>query len=247
MRRRLDIIEVERATKIRAKYLRAMEDEEWSLLPGPTFVKSFLRTYGDYLGLDSRLLVEEWKRRHERVSESDLPPLAPRPGRGGRGARGLRPPREPARWRGPVLVGGVLLLVLGGLYVLGQSTSDDESVPAPRATTTSNAEPGGAASENRKRRATRVRLQLRATAPVYVCLVDGAGRRLLNGINLQPGRPTRVYSARRLRLNLGNNAVRMRVNGRQVAVPSSGAGIGIELTPRGRRALPAGRRPTCAA
>ena len=54
MRNRIDISEVEAATKIRAKYLRALENEEWDLLPGPTFVKTFLRTYADYLGLDAR-------------------------------------------------------------------------------------------------------------------------------------------------------------------------------------------------
>ena len=37
MRRRIDMAEVESATKIRAKYLRALESEEWQLLPGPTF------------------------------------------------------------------------------------------------------------------------------------------------------------------------------------------------------------------
>ena len=54
MRARIDITEVETRTKIRAKYLRAIENEEWDLLPGPVYVKSFLRTYGDFLGLDSR-------------------------------------------------------------------------------------------------------------------------------------------------------------------------------------------------
>ena len=53
MRRRIDMAEVEAATKIRAKYLRALENEEWDLLPGPTFVKTFLRTYAEYLGLDA--------------------------------------------------------------------------------------------------------------------------------------------------------------------------------------------------
>src|SRR3954451_2267174 len=102
LRSRIDITEVEQATKIRAKYLRAMADEEWALLPGPTFVKSFLKTYGDHLGLDSRLLVEEWRRRHERVTEADLPPIAVRAGRGGAG-RGGRMPREPGPWRGVLL------------------------------------------------------------------------------------------------------------------------------------------------
>ena len=54
MRRRIDMTEVEAATKIRAKYLRALENEEWDLLPGPTFVKTFLRTYAEYLELDPK-------------------------------------------------------------------------------------------------------------------------------------------------------------------------------------------------
>ena len=59
MRARIDISEVEARTKIRAKYLRAIENEEWDLLPGPVYAKSFLRTYGDFLGLDSRMLLDE--------------------------------------------------------------------------------------------------------------------------------------------------------------------------------------------
>ena len=76
MRARIDISEVEARTKIRAKYLRAIENEEWDLLPGPIYVKSFLRTYGDYLGLDSRLLIDEFKRRYERPSDQELRPIS---------------------------------------------------------------------------------------------------------------------------------------------------------------------------
>src|SRR4029078_11077553 len=75
MRNRIDITEVEAATKIRAKYLRALENEEWELLPGPTFVKTFLRTYAEYLGLDSPNLAEAYRARYERPSGSDLPPF----------------------------------------------------------------------------------------------------------------------------------------------------------------------------
>ena len=77
MRRRIDMTEVEAATKIRAKYLRALENEEWDLLPGPTFVKTFLRTYAEYLELDPRLLVEEYRQRYERPSTQDLTPFGP--------------------------------------------------------------------------------------------------------------------------------------------------------------------------
>ena len=76
MRERIDITEVEARTKIRAKYLRAIENEEWDLLPGPVYAKSFLRTYGDFLGLDSRLLVDEYRRQYERPSDHDLQPIS---------------------------------------------------------------------------------------------------------------------------------------------------------------------------
>src|SRR5437763_16887071 len=72
MRARIDIGEVESKTKIRAKYLRAIENEEWDLLPGPVYAKSFLRTYGDFLGLDSRMLIDEFKRRYESPADHDI-------------------------------------------------------------------------------------------------------------------------------------------------------------------------------
>ena len=76
LRARIDITEVETKTKIRAKYLRAIENEEWDLLPGTVYVKSFLKTYGDYLGLDSRLLIDEFKRRYERPTDHELRPIS---------------------------------------------------------------------------------------------------------------------------------------------------------------------------
>ena len=109
IRRRIDMAEVEEATKIRAKYLRALENEEWDQLPGPTFVRTFLRTYGDYLGLDSKMLVEEYKQRFERPSQDQLTPFSPR----GAGRRERR--RRP--WLGPgiaLLVG--LVALLAALY-----------------------------------------------------------------------------------------------------------------------------------
>src|SRR5581483_11136056 len=54
----------EQGTKIRAKYLRALEDEAFEALPGPTYVKGFLRTYADYLGLDGQLYVDEYNVRY---------------------------------------------------------------------------------------------------------------------------------------------------------------------------------------
>jgi cytoskeleton protein RodZ len=49
LRRGIDFADAEHATKIRGKYLRALEDEEFQLLPSETYVKGFLRTYADFL------------------------------------------------------------------------------------------------------------------------------------------------------------------------------------------------------
>src|SRR5204862_220995 len=76
IRDKIDITVVEQATKIRAKYLRALENEEWGVLPGPTFVKSFLRTYAEFLGLDAHMLVEEYRARYEQPEDLELPAFA---------------------------------------------------------------------------------------------------------------------------------------------------------------------------
>src|SRR5271167_1551310 len=81
MRARIDVSEIEATTKIRAKYLRALENEEWGLLPGPTFVKSFLRTYAQALGLDSKALVEEYRQSEENASDPMYEPIVSSPGR----------------------------------------------------------------------------------------------------------------------------------------------------------------------
>ena len=122
MRQRIDISEVEAETKIRAKYLRALENEEWNLLPGPTYVKSFLRTYADALGLDGRLLVEEYKLRHERLSDIELQPIAPPRVRDGRRAPPRGPRRGLPRW---LVVGLVVLGLVVALGLLGRGGEDE--------------------------------------------------------------------------------------------------------------------------
>src|SRR6476661_8415800 len=92
MRARIDMSEVEARTKIRAKYLRAIENEEWDLLPGPVYVKSFLRTSGAFLGLDSRTRVDEYKRQSARPSDNEMPPISALSRERERAARGTRTP-----------------------------------------------------------------------------------------------------------------------------------------------------------
>ena len=63
-RRRLGLDQAEAETKIRARYLRALEEEEFDVLPGPAYVKGFLRTYAEHLGLDGTLFVDEYNSRY---------------------------------------------------------------------------------------------------------------------------------------------------------------------------------------
>jgi cytoskeleton protein RodZ len=253
MRRRIDMAEVEAATKIRAKYLRALENEEWDLLPGPTFVRSFLRTYAEYLELDGRKLVEDYKQRFEGPSGGEVAAF------GGLGTT-RRPQRQHNRGRsrrrsmaafGPGLAVGVgviaLLVIFYVLGVLGQEDAQPPatSIPSPTPTPVATA-PAGGANTPAKRRPTRVRLELVATGDVYVCLVDGTGKRLLDGVTLMAGEHSRRFSGRVLRANFGTSAVRMRVNGKTYGVAASARPVGYELRPaRKPRRLPDARRPDC--
>jgi hypothetical protein len=60
LRQGLDFPALEEQTKIRAKYLRALEDERFDLLPAPTYVRGFLRSYAETLGLDGQPFVDEY-------------------------------------------------------------------------------------------------------------------------------------------------------------------------------------------
>jgi cytoskeleton protein RodZ len=86
LRQHLDFPEIEQATKIRAKYLRALEDEQFDLLPAQTYVKGFLRSYAEYLGLDGQLYVDEYNSRFVVGGEEEVPARprrsAPPPPRG---------------------------------------------------------------------------------------------------------------------------------------------------------------------
>jgi cytoskeleton protein RodZ len=90
LRQNLDFPELEERTKIRPKYLRALEEERFDILPAPTYIKGFLRTYADALGLDPQPFVDEYNTRFA-IGDEDAAPVrarrvpAPRPGnRGGR-------------------------------------------------------------------------------------------------------------------------------------------------------------------
>jgi cytoskeleton protein RodZ len=248
MRARIDISEIEAETKIRAKYLRALENEEWDLLPGPTYVKSFLRTYADALGLDGKLLIEEYKLRHERLSDVELQPITPL----GQRERRRRP--RAAVPRG-LLVAVVVVGILVGLWVIGNRNNDDSasksSTPPPstsKPSTTSTTKKAATATKTKKTakaKPKRARLTIVATGQVYVCLKAAGKRTPVPGIVLTGGARQGPYHSSRFRLQLGSSEARLIVNGKSRNVPPVSNGIGYEITPGRIRRLPVARWPRC--
>ncbi len=267
MRARIDVSEIEAQTKIRAKYLRALENEEWDLLPGPTFVKSFLRTYGNALGLDGRALVEQYKLHYEHSGDGIEPiqqtAVSPshraRARAGGSGATRRGPARggAPQPRTGPsraymAAVGAVGIVIVLLVYALlsggGGSTNKTPSAPArsargAQAKRHHTARAGGVGATTTT--ATLASLKLQPSAEVYVCLIGDGGRKRIPGVILTPESPEPVYHARRFELTLGNNAVTLIVNGRPVTVPASSGAIGYAITRTGMRSLVEREAPTC--
>jgi cytoskeleton protein RodZ len=250
MRRRIDMAEVEAATKIRAKYLRALENEEWGLLPGTTFVKTFLRTYAEYLELDARSLVEEYKHRYERPAHGEMASF------GGLGGPRTRPQHRRSSRRsraafGPALVvGGGVVLVLAALYLLGVSgpSNDPGNNGAPNAGHVTTPTPTPTPGKQRRRPAapTRVRLQIRATGDIYVCLTDARGRTLMNGVTLHAGEHSAHFTSSRLHARFGNGNAWMRVSGHRYQVAASSAPVDYLLRPgQAPRRLPPTTASAC--
>ena len=249
MRRRIDISEVEAATKIRAKYLRALENEEWDLLPGPTFVKTFLRTYAEYLEIDPRLLVEEYRQRYERPTAQELTPFSPRSTSRRRAAR-VRSGPSPG-----LVVGVVVLALVGLLFAIGKLWPTDDEDPSPnRVAGTPTTEPAGNGREEEdkpakerkpeRRKPRVVRLQIVPTGTVSVCLVAARGRVLIDNVDLIAGAPTRTFRSKRFRVSFGNGAARMRVGTRRIDVPDRSTPVGYDIR-AGRAPRETDRRPTC--
>jgi|SRR6188472_567811 len=131
-RRKLTLQEVEAATKIRARYLQAIENEDWDQLPGDTYARAFIRTYGALLGLDGDGLAEEQRRGRGAARPGErLPRVDPRP-------RRVTPRRRASRRVPSGLIAAlVTALVVVALLIVGLSAGGsgdgDGSTPNPRA------------------------------------------------------------------------------------------------------------------
>ena len=176
----LDIRTVEERTKIRVKYLRALEDEEWEALPSSAYAKGFLRTYGLELGLDGDALADAYRRQVERGGSDASYPLGEQvlERRRRLANESSRPP-----W---LLIGlGIVLAVGAVLLAIGLLGDDDEGSESPRGQ-------GGKQERKHHERGAEapsgtVAIGLSIHEPVQVCLIGGGGKALIDGQVLNAG------------------------------------------------------------
>jgi cytoskeleton protein RodZ len=239
-RRGLDLNDAERVTKIRLKFLRAIEEDRWEALPEPVYVRSFLSTYARFLGLDDGPLLEEYGRTADTPDRPDpIPPGAIRAG-------GIRPHRRPLK---PVLIAGagVAAVIVLGLVIVGllsdtggggttgsEKRGGERRAPsgAPAVAPTSTA----AGSE--------VSLDLRPTAAVWVCLIDSRDHTLL-AETLQPGDSRGPFNGRSFDVTFGNGSIELTVDGQAAKVPPIAEPLGYRITPAGIHRLDSASEPTC--
>jgi hypothetical protein len=229
-RREETLAEVEDAIKIRVRHLRAIEEEDWDALPDGSYARAFIRTYAKHLGLDGERLAA----RYEPAAGGVGPPARPR-------AR-----RLPSR----ALTALVVAAVAGAAVALGLMTGGGGG--GPSSTSPAPASAGGsgqglsAPPERREPAGGTVTLSLSTLAEVWVCVLDAAGRPLVEGEVLPEGTREGPFHSGSFRVAFGNGEVAMEIDGKQAQTPASADPLGYAIDSRGRLTpLAEGRRPTC--
>lgn len=222
MRQSLELSQAERDTRIRAKYLGALEDERFDVLPGPAYTKGFLRTYAGYLGLDAQRFVDEYNTRFAPEAE----PAAPPPVR----IRRRRFARAPWLLAVAVLVASIAVLA-GRLSSNGSNHATPASRPAQTRMTTRAALP--AAPRAATHPVTVARIVLVATRGrcwLSVHLGSATGRAVY-ARTLEQGRSAR-FSSTRLWIRIGAPwNLDATLNGKAVQLPASTGDVVV--TPAG--------------
>ena len=232
LRQGFDLARVEDETKIRARYLQGLEDERFEVLPSETYVKGFLRTYAEYLGLDGQLYVDEFNSRFASAPE----PFVTAP------ARPRRRSASESSFVVVVLAGivavGILVVVA---FTLGSEGTKDPGAnvagtpPAAPPPAAAPAPPPAPASQ----KPTVAKLVLTAArGDCWVAVRAGApdGELLFSG-TMYRGESKR-FSAKRLWLEFGNapaENLNVKLNGRHVRRFPTNAPV-VLVTPRGVRA-----------
>ena len=209
-RQNLDLEEMERRTKVRAKYLRLLEDERFDQLPGHAYTKGFLNVYANALGLDGRLYVEEYNSRYV-TGEDDASPRLPRGP-----ARTARPSRERRETRTVGVALAAILLVTAFVIAAWRFGGHDE----PRVDGVTPARTPATTTSGQQR----VTLTVRAVrGPSFLQVVAGgeSGKPLYTG-TLEKGQLQR-FTKKRLFLSVDRpKNVVVKLDGRRLALGPSG-------------------------
>jgi helix-turn-helix protein len=238
--RELGLGQVESSTKIRVRFLRALEDEDWGALPGETYARAFIRTYADFLGLDGARLAQRYRPEagggpRERLPRVEPDPIAP-----------VERPRRlatlsPRAWAAVAALGLVAIAI-----AIGATSGGGGRSQAPQR------DRGGAGGQQagggQTRQAPRpgISLRLAASAEVWVCLLDSAGKPLVDGQILTTGGEAGPFRSGSFTVSFGNGEVSMTVNGQQARIPATSSPVGYSIGAGGElRELPEGERPTC--
>ncbi|HEU5263596.1 MAG TPA: RodZ domain-containing protein [Gaiellaceae bacterium] len=218
LRQKLDFPELEERTKIRPKYLRALEDERFDILPAPTYVRGFLRSYAEALGLDGQPFVDEYNTRFA-VGDDDAPIRA----------RRIPPPRrDPSRRESRIAVLALFAIAVTTALVIAAwrfGGPEGEKVPGLASPEAGQTAQGPSSATQRTRLAVTA-----VTGGSWMEVRAGSsGGKLLYSGTLERGQ-RKTFTGARLQLALaepGNVAVRL--NGNRVSLP---VGTIFVVTPR---------------
>ena len=224
-RQQLEFGELEQATKIRARYLRALEEESFDTLPAQTYVKGFLRTYADYLGLDGQLYVDEYNSRFSAGEEEPREPVVSR-----RTSNVGRQQHRRLENRGVLFalagIGALFALVIAAWKFSDTGTQRIPNLPG----TTSTSKP--AVTPNKPTRPAKFLLNIRAThgnSWMDVRSWSLSGKSRYTG-TLELGQ-TQPFRARKLWIQFGNPGnLSITLNGKRYSLTHTGA---YTVTPRG--------------
>jgi cytoskeletal protein RodZ len=220
MRRGVDFAQAEVATKIRGKYLRALEEEQFDLLPAQTYVKGFLRTYAEYLGLDGQLYVDEFNSRFVSGTDEHEP-------------RTRRSAARPQR-RNRRIETNVVLIALGAIAVLTvivisawKAGGGGDNSSTPPAKTTSSTKPHAPAP-------LLMLTGLRGSTHVAARVASATGDIAYDGTIQQGDDPVAVRGHRLWVQIDAPEDLKIQVRGKTVHVPGSRPRV-IIVTPTGWR------------
>lgn len=218
LRQDLDFPELEERTKIRPKYLRALEDERFEILPAPTYVRGFLRSYADALGLDGQPFVDEYNSRFA-VGEEEAPLRA---------RRAPLPQRRDRRTNeSRIAVLALLAIAIAtALVIAAWKFGGPDTQTVPGLDTNPSAETGGVATARAS-----VRLVVRAVGgSSWMEVRSGAANaKLLYSGTLEQGQH-KMFEGRALEVALARpRNVTVRLNGAKVELPR---GRTFRVTPR---------------